>query len=183
MNLLELCLTGKYDTDKYLGAYQHHDYVEAFYGKTFEPRRESTKRMLEIGIWKGGSLKLWHDYFVNATIYGFDQRFICPHLAEAPYNQRIKQTLTDAYNADFIKTIPAGTFDIIIDDGPHTLVSQMAFVMLYLDKLKEGGIAIIEDVRIDHPIEMRPTIPAGWNCEQIECRGAADSRLLVFTRA
>jgi hypothetical protein len=37
-------------------------------------------------------------------------------------------------------------FDIIIDDGPHTLESQIYAVKNYLYLLKPGGILFIEDV-------------------------------------
>ena len=38
-------------------------------------------------------------------------------------------------------------FDIIIDDGPHTLKSQIEFLKLYRNILKPNGILIIEDLQ------------------------------------
>ena len=38
-------------------------------------------------------------------------------------------------------------FDIIIDDGPHSLQSQKDALRLYLPKLKPNGILIIEDIQ------------------------------------
>ena len=37
-------------------------------------------------------------------------------------------------------------FDIMIDDGPHTLESMIFFIKNYLPMLKDDGILIIEDV-------------------------------------
>jgi hypothetical protein len=38
-------------------------------------------------------------------------------------------------------------FDIIIDDGPHTLESMVLCIDLYLPKLNKGGVLVIEDVQ------------------------------------
>jgi hypothetical protein len=38
-------------------------------------------------------------------------------------------------------------FDIIIDDGPHTLISMMQYITYYSQLLLPDGILIIEDVR------------------------------------
>ena len=38
-------------------------------------------------------------------------------------------------------------FDIIIDDGPHDIESQIAGLDLYLQKVKKGGLYIIEDIQ------------------------------------
>lgn len=38
-------------------------------------------------------------------------------------------------------------FDIIIDDGPHSLESQIFFLENYLDKVKPNGLLIIEDIQ------------------------------------
>ena len=43
------------------------------YDKHFEQFRGSDVKMLEIGIYKGGSIQMWRDYFGDrATIYGID---------------------------------------------------------------------------------------------------------------
>lgn len=54
----------------------------------------------------------------------------------------------DAYTfnmIDFIKE-KEGTFDIIIDDGPHTWSSQEWFFMYYYKLLNEGGVLVCEDI-------------------------------------
>ena len=70
MSLLELIdnsLTDKNTTHSYIELYQ-----ELLYSK-----KETATNVLEIGIGNfkeknGGSIKLWRDFFTNATIYGLD---------------------------------------------------------------------------------------------------------------
>jgi hypothetical protein len=126
-----------------------HSYIENFYEKVFEPYKESKIDLLEIGIETGGSLKLWKEYFLNSkSIIGID-------ISDEKIDQRYRNidgvtiNIGDAYDEKFSKKFEQ--FDIIIDDGPHTLESQLKSVELYLPKLKEDGLFIIEDIQsIEH---------------------------------
>ena len=40
-----------------------------------------------------------------------------------------------------------GEYDIIIDDGPHTIETLQKCIEYYLPKLKEGGVMVLEDVQ------------------------------------
>ena len=42
------------------------------YEKYFEPLREKKLNILEIGVDKGDSLRLWKEYFFNSKIWGLD---------------------------------------------------------------------------------------------------------------
>jgi Glycosyl transferase family 2 len=127
-----------------------HSYLD-LYQKLLEPKRLSATNVLEVGICAGGSIKLWHDYFTNATVYGLDimhRKDVWPEILD---KDRIKLYLeTDAYddtffNKEFLdKNIK---LDIIIDDGPHTLASMIKFVELYSQLLNDNGILIIEDIQ------------------------------------
>ena len=57
---------GQYDTDK-IG----NRYLER-YDPILEPWVEKKIKLLEIGVYKGGSLLLWRDYFPQGTIVGID---------------------------------------------------------------------------------------------------------------
>ena len=48
-----------------------HSYLET-YEILMSPLKKRVKNVIEIGIWEGGSLKLWNDYFLNADIFGLD---------------------------------------------------------------------------------------------------------------
>lgn len=122
-----------------------HSYIENFYEKEFEPYHEKNVELFEIGIETGGSLKLWKEYFLNSkSIIGVD---ITDEKIDKRYKNIDEVTMYfgDAYDKNFSDNF--GYFDIIIDDGPHTLESQLKFIELYLPKLRENGLFIIEDVQ------------------------------------
>ena len=127
-----------------------HSYIQT-YQELFNKRKEFAKNVLEIGICYGGSIKLWHDYFTDANIYGLDIMHIDQVWHEIRDTDRIiLYTSTDAYNYDFFKTSFLDkniSFDILIDDGPHTLESMIKFINLYTQVMSDDGILIIEDVQ------------------------------------
>lgn len=127
-----------------------HSYFDT-YEKTFTRIKDTAKNILEIGIYKGGSIKLWHDYFTNATIYGMDIMNIDDVYEGIKNNDRIKlMTSTDAYSETLIKEnfIDKNIkFDMILDDGPHSLASMCFTAKYYSQLLTDDGILVIEDVQ------------------------------------
>lgn len=125
-------------------------YVDEFYQKHFENRQHTTKTVLEIGIYGGESILLWHDYFHNAKVYALDiePRPNKPEFQQ-PDNRLVVIDRADAYNTNMINSLramePEG-YDIVIDDGPHTFESMVFYVMNYLPLVKKGGIFVLEDI-------------------------------------
>lgn len=132
-----------------------HSYLH-LYNELLTKKRFTAKNVLEVGIGdfgekNGGSIKLWRDYFTNATIYGLDVLPINRVMDELLNDPRvILYTSTDAYNEDFFnknflnKNIKC---DFMLDDGPHTLESMMQFIKLYSKIMTDDGILIVEDVK------------------------------------
>jgi len=82
-----------------------HSYLP-LYQNLLISRKESAKNVLEIGIWNGGSIKLWNDFFPNATVYGLD--ILSPNKVwdGIKNNDKIKlYTSTDAYNTYFFSLL------------------------------------------------------------------------------
>lgn len=143
-----------------------HSYLD-LYDELLFSRKHKTKNVLEIGIgpdipypyWNqgyllnsnGGSIKLWKDYFENAHIYTIDIIPIHSIWDGIKNNPKIHiYASQDGYNTDFVKNEFESNnikFDVILDDGPHTLESMINFIHLYHDLLTEDGIMIIEDVQ------------------------------------
>ncbi len=146
-----------------------HSYLP-LYENLLQSKKESAKNVIEIGIgnWpdrlNGGGTKLWHDYFLNATIWAFDIIPLEQVLHELRNNSRVKLfTNTDAYDPVFFTDtiLHSGTkFDYIIDDGPHTLESMKKCIELYTNVLADNGILIIEDIQdISWISELEAVVP------------------------
>jgi hypothetical protein len=145
-----------------------HSYLD-LYEKKFHDKKNKAKNVLEIGIGpyknsNGGSIKLWHDYFVNANVYALDVLHIDNVWDDIKNNDRIKLvTSTDAYNEDFFNNhflYKNMKFDVLLDDGPHTLESMKQFITLYTNVMAEDGILVIEDVQhIDWIQELAKVVP------------------------
>jgi hypothetical protein len=144
MSLLEIIDNTK--TDKNTS----HSYL-SLYPKLLEKKKDTAKNILEIGIQNGGSIKLWHDYFTNATIYGLDIMNENKLWDEIKNKDRIILYCSyNAYDTEKFKTTFLDKdikFDLILDDGPHTLDSMKTFIKLYSQIMTDDGILIIEDVQ------------------------------------
>jgi cephalosporin hydroxylase len=124
-----------------------HSYLPV-YEVLLKNKKNTCKNVIEVGIKDGGSIKLWHDYFPNAQIYGCDIENETTMWDEIKNNNRIKLfNSINAYDPLFINQIKDIQFDFAIDDGPHTLNSMIQFIQLYLPLIKEDGILIVEDVQ------------------------------------
>ena len=114
-------------------------------------KKETSTNVLEIGIQTGGSILLWFNYFKNANVYALDIISENEIIDPLKNNDRIKlYHSTDAYDSSFFYETfqdKFGTFDMVLDDGPHTLESMIVFVKLYSKLLKDDGILILEDVQ------------------------------------
>ena len=147
IDLIDNSLTDKNTSHSYISTYE----------RLFSSKKMFKNNILEIGIGEpkqnkenGGSIKLWHDYFPNSTIYGLDIHDISNVNDIIKNNDRIKLfTSINAYDTTFIENTFVKNdikFDILIDDGPHTLDSMIFFVTHYLPLLNETGVLVIEDI-------------------------------------
>jgi hypothetical protein len=123
--------------------FEGHSYILHYYENAFLPLREKTKIIIEIGVCYGNSMKLWHDYFLNATIYGIDKRPAWKNIGN--YNNRCNIITGSSNDISTYKEIP-NDIDIVIDDGSHKLVDQIKSFDILFPKLKKGGLYIIEDI-------------------------------------
>ena len=151
-NLLEE-LTIKYDVDALeLGYTQHYNQLLS------EVRKDFTK-VLEIGVETGKSHRLWLEYFPNANVYGID---VFNELDKSGYVNELQRLQKDnpfldrsimfkgdqsnVEDLDRFKLENGGDFDMIIDDGGHTMEQMQVSLNHLWDSLKSGGIYVIEDL-------------------------------------
>lgn len=109
--------------------------------------------ILEIGIYKGASIKSFIEFFSyhqfeNYEIWAIDtfQR-IKPQSIEILKHPKIQWFTEDSTKPyDKLNELPEFEFDLIIDDGLHTPEAQMKTFQNYWPSLKLNGSYIIEDV-------------------------------------
>lgn len=122
--------------------YIKHNYTE-IYGDLLRYYKNRKNNILEIGIRQGGSLKMWEEYFKNSTIYGIDLT-----LKEIKVNtEKLRIFQGNAYDKSVINNYFDNIkFDVIIDDGSHSVQDQITCLNLYSELLTDDGILIIEDI-------------------------------------
>jgi len=135
LTLTDLFESGNYNTDK-----SDLGYLEHFYDDFFIKFKETSITMMEIGVYNGGSIKLWKDYLNSESkIYAADIEYF-DHL-EGTYS-----VMGDMYSDQQVSKFPNDYFDLIIDDGPHSFESFILLIQKYFSKIKQGGTLIVEDV-------------------------------------
>jgi glycosyltransferase involved in cell wall biosynthesis len=167
-----LCeLAYKYRTDKCPQIY--HKYTPYYY-KLLKDKRESAKKVIELGIgyiteknkfWGyplGSSLFMWRDFFPNAQIYGVDivptSIFQADRITTYLYDERKKEDLEDLIK----KT--GNDIDLFIDDGSHKIEDQVFTAKTLLPMLKRGVIYIVEDV--PYPDTFKRMM-SGYHCHSV----------------
>jgi hypothetical protein len=105
--------------------------------------------VLEIGVYSGGSLKMWKEYFgPHCRIYGVDILEACKEY-EDDWTQIF---VGDQADRNFWKKVKAEVpaLDIIIDDGGHQTEQQIVTLEETLPHLRPGGVYLCEDVSGDY---------------------------------
>jgi len=141
----ELSLLAEDKTDK---GPTSHNFTE-IYEHIFFPIKNDPIKICEIGIYKGGSLILWQEYFPNATIFGIDIED-----NHSLNSKRIKTFIADQSNRDQLKQFIekySGDYTIILDDGGHTMEQQQTSFGYLFKYVTPGGYYIIEDVHTSLP--------------------------------
>ncbi len=141
----------KYDTDK---ASNGHNYTPA-YDKLFSPMRDQPVTLLEIGIYKGSSLLMWDAYFTHpqTRIYFIDidkkQVDFWNGQRGKTISDRVQCFVADQSNVDNLNAVASTmgrTFDIIVDDGGHTMEQQITSFKTLFPFVSVGGVYIVEDL-------------------------------------
>lgn len=126
----------------------YHNYTE-IYAKYLSPLRDAPIKFLEIGIYKACSVKMWEEYLKKAELHFMDITF-----DNAEYfSDRSHYHLCNQESApELISLIEkiGGNFDIILDDGGHTMNQQSTSFKVLFPHVKSGGMYIIEDLHTSY---------------------------------
>ncbi len=128
--------------------------IATVYEKYLEPIRDKPLKMLEIGLGcnmaygPGKSYYTWLEFLPNVDLYYIEYDAACVE-KWAQNMTDVKIFTGDQANVDFLNTFIAssgGGFDIIIDDGGHTMNQQMTSLNTLFPIVKPGGIYFCEDL-------------------------------------
>lgn len=172
MNLQELA--NKHETDKE----KLHGYMQC-YEDMLNPIRESAESILEIGIATGASLRMWKEYFPNATIHGIDIINGCSILKEDRVKIHIGNQTDDVFLARFMHD---KWFDLIVDDGSHLVSDIRGTADILAERLNTGCYYIIEDMNEGQMEQIRYYLE---NCKLLiwaGCFRGKDNQYLVIGR-
>ena len=118
------------------------------YDKHFAPFRDQPINILEIGVLRGGSMRMWEKYFPNANIFGIDIDNECLQYQ----SDRTKIFIGDQSDVSFLRNVKAKIprVDILIDDGSHRAKDQkITFEEMYYH-VRKPGIYLIEDIELNY---------------------------------
>lgn len=123
-----------------------HSYFSRVYEEILFPHKKEFTKICEIGIGirEAHSLRIWKDYFENSKIaLGLDISFPSSQISEGVFvenfDQSNKQMILDKSKELF-------DFDLIVDDGSHTMHDQQITLCYFINSLKLKGIYILEDL-------------------------------------
>jgi hypothetical protein len=100
--------------------------------------------VLEIGVYRGGSMRMWSHFFgPKARLVGVD---IDP-VAIISAGDRYSVVIADQADPEAMRNLAEkqGPFDVIIDDGGHSMVQQITSIETLFPMLNDGGIYLVED--------------------------------------
>jgi predicted O-methyltransferase YrrM len=144
----DLCrLAERHDTDK------GTQYTQV-YDRLLSHVREDPLRVLEIGLYNGGSLRMWRDYLPNATLHGIDiDPRTLAYQDEVPNSQvRLVDQASPRALDDFVAEL-GGHYDLVLDDGGHTMEQQIVSFEVLWPHVTPGGIYVIEDLGTSYFVE------------------------------
>jgi hypothetical protein len=126
------------------GIWKFHHYFD-IYHRHLSKFRGRPMNVMEIGIYSGGSLQMWKEYFgPDCTIYGVD---IAPE-CKVYQDDRTKVLIGDQGDRAFWKRVrqEVPQIDVLIDDGAHTSEEQIVTLEEMLPHIRPGGVFLCEDI-------------------------------------
>ncbi len=115
------------------------------YERHFARFRNRPVRIVEVGIYSGGSLDMWQEYFgAECEIIGIDIEDDCRVYARDGVEVVIGNQADRSFWSQFREAV--GPVDIIVDDGGHMPLQQLVTLEEILGHLRPGGVYLCEDI-------------------------------------
>jgi hypothetical protein len=112
--------------------------------------------LLEIGIYMGGSMRVWDEHFEGKSmIVGIDNfAYTGYQVPDDLWVNKDRVFMGDSTRIDgWDENINKMEFDYIIDDGDHSFMAQINTFDIFFKYVKKGGKYFIEDVDSNSSLE------------------------------
>ena len=159
-----------------------HSYLSC-YSKMFTPTRDKVTQVLCIGVGRGAMVKMFHDYFENATIHAIhniDEQHVLGNLKRLKLYPKINAYSNFTIQDNFSET----RFDIIFDDGITTQDAKTFVAKQYTPLLHQNGILCMQDIanpemaeKIYHTFLVRSKVQV---LDLRTERGTSDDILIIY---
>jgi hypothetical protein len=119
------------------------------YARHLDRFRGRAVKVLEIGVYRGGGLDLWAGYLGDgASLVGLD----IDEAAVRAVRGRYPVVLGDQADPAVLRGVHEeyGPFDIVIDDGGHTMEQQIVTTETLFPLLNDCGVLIVEDAHTSY---------------------------------
>lgn len=127
-----------------LGIWKWRHYLDVYH-RHFSKFVGTEVQVVEVGIYSGGSLQMWRDYFgPGCQVYGVDVREACRAYEADGVRIFIGDQADAGFWEDFRRQVPI--VDIVIDDGGHHPDQQIPTLEALLPHIRPGGVYACEDV-------------------------------------
>ena len=129
--------------EKYAPTKRKNNYLP-YYWMHLRDVRLGVRNALEIGVQSDRSIRMWEEFFPNATIHGIDIDSAC----RAFEGGRRRIHIGDQGDVPFLEQVvrvAGAPFDIVIDDGSHRVEHQLRTFEYLFPLLSDHGIYVMED--------------------------------------
>ncbi len=114
------------------------------YHRHFQRFRGRPATIVEIGVYHGGSMQMWKEYFgPEARIVGVDLDARCSAYAEP----QVEIVIGDQSDRKFLRELAdkVGRIDVLIDDGGHRMNQQITTFEELYGAVADDGVILVED--------------------------------------
>lgn len=150
------------------------------YERILAPIRHSARVVVELGVFRGGSLRAWRDFFPQAVIHGIDIDPACLFQEERIICLEANQDRPAELARTLRQKVELGGVDLIVDDGQHDFHHQITCLFSLWDFLRPGGLYVIEDAL--EGIDRLALLPYGERFDLRGVKGRDDDVMFVFTK-
>jgi hypothetical protein len=129
--------------EKYKPTKVKHNYLPYYWMHLRDIHRDA-KHVLEVGVQTDHSIRMWEEFFPNATIYGLDIDPACKQFEGGRRKIYIGDQGDPAFLRDVIAKIGA-PLDVVIDDGSHRPEHQLVTFDHLFPAMSSHGVYAVED--------------------------------------